>query len=74
MSTLTLVYKLLLSSLFVDLFASVYTTVQILSFFVEARTPGRHKKDTMCREMLLKATGRGNTCEHIFRKSVTTKY
>jgi len=24
--------------------------------------------------VLLIATGRGNTCEHIFRKSVTTKY
>jgi len=57
-STLTLVYKLLLSSFFVAPFASVYTTEQILSFFVEARTPGRYKKETLSREMLLKTTGR----------------
>jgi hypothetical protein len=37
-------YKLLLSSLFIAHFVSVYTAVRILSFFVEARTRGRYKK------------------------------
>jgi len=73
-STLTLMYKLLLSSLFIAHFASVYTAVRILPFFVETRTRGRYKKANVCRWMLLITRGRCNKCQHIFQKSVTTKY